>query len=243
MKQIKSFLCLALALAFAASCNQNNNTTAPNGESSSPVAGSIVYIQLDSIVSKYDMYNTLKSELEIKVQKIQNDLQARGRALENEQKDFSNKMNKGLMTQAEAEEKYRVLNNKMSDYQNLGARKEAEIQEENAVMMNKVMDANGNYDLAYIGIGRSLLREEKYKEAMKYFKVKYDDENYSKAFKEYRKEWVEDHIGYIVAVILILMIVPLAIGRVNKMKAEIAVSGVFIYEEGLKKKKEGKKAA
>ncbi|MBQ1748141.1 MAG: hypothetical protein II041_05575, partial [Bacteroidales bacterium] len=83
MKQIKSFLCLALALAFAASCNQNNNTTAPNGESSSPAAGSIVYIQLDSIVSKYDMYNTLKSELEIKVQKIQNDLQARGRALEN----------------------------------------------------------------------------------------------------------------------------------------------------------------
>jgi sugar lactone lactonase YvrE len=115
--------------------------------------------------------------------------------------------------------------------------------EKSAEYWNKVMDANGNYDLAYIGIGRSLLREEKYKEAMKYFKVKYDDENYSKAFKEYRKEWVEDHIGYIVAVILILMIVPLAIGRVNKMKAEIAVSGVFIYEEGLKKKKEGKKAA
>jgi len=149
MKQIKSFLCLALALAFAASCNQNNNTTAPNGESSSPAAGSIVYIQLDSIVSKYDMYNTLKSELEIKVQKIQNDLQARGRALENEQKDFSNKMNKGLMTQAEAEEKYRVLNNKMSDYQNLGARKEAEIQEENAVMMNKVMDAIEQYIKKY----------------------------------------------------------------------------------------------
>ena len=128
MKQIKSFLCLALALAFAASCNQNNNTTAPNGESSSPAAGSIVYIQLDSIVSKYDMYNTLKSELEIKVQKIQNDLQARGRALENEQKDFSNKM---------------------SDYQNLGARKEAEIQEENAVMMNKVMDAIEQYIKKY----------------------------------------------------------------------------------------------
>ena len=149
MKQIKSFLCLALALAFAASCNQNNNTTVPNGESSSPAAGSIVHIQLDSIVSKYDMYNTLKSELEIKVQKIQNDLQARGRALENEQKDFSNKMNKGLMTQAEAEEKYRVLNNKMSDYQNLGARKEAEIQEENAVMMNKVMDAIEQYIKKY----------------------------------------------------------------------------------------------
>jgi outer membrane protein len=53
------------------------------------------------------------------------------------------------MTQAEAEEKYRVLNNKMSDYQNLGARKEAEIQEENAVMMNKVMDAIEQYIKKY----------------------------------------------------------------------------------------------
>jgi hypothetical protein len=59
----------------------------------------------------------------------------------------------------------------------------------------KVMDIDGNYDLAYIGIGRSLLRQEKYHEAMKYFELKYDDENYSKAYKQYRKEWVEDHCG------------------------------------------------
>lgn len=140
--KIKTILCIALAAAFALSCNQKtNNTTVSEGQTSAPQAGSIVYIQLDSIVAKFDMFNDLKSELEEKVQKIQNDLQAKGRAFERDIKDFQNKIQKGLMTQSEAEEKNRVLGNRQADLQNLSAQKEAEIQEENAVMMNKVMDA------------------------------------------------------------------------------------------------------
>ncbi len=140
--KIKTILCIALAAAFAVSCNQKtNNTTVSEGQTSAPQAGSIVYIQLDSIVAKFDMFNDLKSELEEKVQKIQNDLQAKGRAFERDIKDFQNKIQKGPMTQSEAEEKNRVLGNRQADLQNLSAQKEAEIQEENAVMMNKVMDA------------------------------------------------------------------------------------------------------
>lgn len=140
--KIKTLICIALAAAFAVSCNQKtNNNTVSEGQSSAPQAGSIVYIQLDSIVAKYDMFNDLKSELEEKVQKIQNELQSKGRAFERDVKDFQNKIQKGLMTQSEAEEKNRVLGNRQADLQNLSAQKEAEIQEENTVMMNKVMDA------------------------------------------------------------------------------------------------------
>ena len=70
--------------------------------------------------------------------------------------------------------------------------------EESGTSWQQVMDMNGNYDLAYIGIGRSLLRQKQYHEAIKYFKLKLDDDNYSKAFKQYRKEWVEDHIVIII---------------------------------------------
>ena len=140
--KIKTLICIALAAAFAVSCNQKtNNNTVSEGQSSAPQAGSIVYIQLDSIVAKYDMFNDLKSELEEKVQKIQNELQSKGRAFERDVKDFQNKIQKGLMTQSEAEEKNRILGNRQADLQNLSAQKEAEIQEENTVMMNKVMDA------------------------------------------------------------------------------------------------------
>lgn len=91
----------------------------------------------------------------------------------------------------------------------------------------KVMQLNGNYDLAYIGIGQSLLRQEKYKEAMEYFKLKWDDENYSKAFKQYRKEWVEEHIGVIFIIVFAVLIIPLLIGKMKAMKREIDMADIF----------------
>ena len=91
----------------------------------------------------------------------------------------------------------------------------------------KVMELDGNYDLAYIGIGRSLLRQKKYREAMDYFELKYDDENYSKAYKQYRKEWVEDNIVIIVIVILSAFLIPLSIGRIKKIKHEIDTADIF----------------
>lgn len=91
----------------------------------------------------------------------------------------------------------------------------------------KVMELDGNYDLAYIGIGRSLLRQKKYREAMDYFELKYDDENYSKAYKQYRKEWVEDNIVIIVIVILAAFLIPLSIGRIKKIKHEIDTADIF----------------
>ena len=142
MKQFKTLLCIALVAAFAISCDQKKtDNTISEGVSAAPQAGSIVYIQLDSVVAKYDMYNDLKSNLEEKVQKIQNDLQQKARAFDRDVKDFQNKIQKGLLTQSEAEEKNRVLGNRQADLQNLSAQKESEIAEENAVMMNKVMDA------------------------------------------------------------------------------------------------------
>lgn len=94
-----------------------------------------------------------------------------------------------------------------------------------------VMDMNGNYDLAYIGIGRSLLRQERYREAMDYFRLKLDDDNYSKAFKQYRKEWVEDHIVLIFAGVFLVLCVPLTIGKLKEIKREIDHADIFQDEK------------
>lgn len=80
---------------------------------------------------------------------------------------------------------------------------------------------NGNYDLAYIGIGRALLRQKRFREAMDYFELKYDYINYSKAYKQFRKEWVEENIVLIVVVILLIFLVPMGIGKVRSVKREI----------------------
>lgn len=91
----------------------------------------------------------------------------------------------------------------------------------------RVKALDGNYDLAYIGIGRSLLRQERYEEAMEYFELKYDDENYSKAYKQYRKEWVQENIVVIVIVILAVFLIPMGIGKVRSLKQEIDRADIF----------------
>ena len=66
---------------------------------------------------------------------------------------------------------------------------------------------------------------------MEYFEVKYDDENYSKAFKQYRKEWVEDHIVWIIVGILVLFLVPMGIGKIRALKHEIDTDEYFQMQE------------
>ena len=86
---------------------------------------------------------------------------------------------------------------------------------------DRVLHLNGNYDLAYAGLGKARLRQDKYKEAMDYFKVKHYRRYYSKAFMYYRKEWIEGHLGIIVAVLLVLLVGPLVVRAIISFKREL----------------------
>ena len=90
-----------------------------------------------------------------------------------------------------------------------------------AATWQEVLKMNANYNPVYIGIGRNLLRQEKYKEAMKYFKTAHDQENYGRAFRFYRKEWVEQNIGWIVAVFVVILLIPIFLKIKGRVKAEI----------------------
>lgn len=103
--------------------------------------------------------------------------------------------------------------------------------DESEASWRQVMALDGNYDLAYIGIGRALLRQERYKEAMDYFELKYDDENYSKAYKQYRKEWVEDNIVWIVIFILAIVLIPMTIKKVKSTIYEVENADIFKYNK------------
>ena len=94
----------------------------------------------------------------------------------------------------------------------------------------EVIRTDGNYDLAYIGIGRAYLRQKDYKKAMEYFELKYDADNYAKAYRQYRKIWVEEHIVAIVVVIVLLLVIPLVIGRYRYLKYKFETSDAFKYD-------------
>ena len=148
MKQLKLILTVAVA-AIICSCAANGNTNGAqqaNAADEVPAAqGSIVYIQLDSLVNQYDMFNDLRSELESKAQAIQDDLTKKGRSFESAVKDFETKIAKGLLTRSQAEEQQKKLLEREQNLQGLSQQKQMELAEEEAVMMRRVMDAVQTY--------------------------------------------------------------------------------------------------
>ena len=94
--------------------------------------------------------------------------------------------------------------------------------DESADLWRSVLKMNANYPLAFRGIGRAILRQDRYEEAMEYFKLAHDRPNYGRAFKLYRKIWVEKNIGWILLILAAVLIVPLMIGRIRKMKWEVS---------------------
>lgn len=89
-------------------------------------------------------------------------------------------------------------------------------------LWNEVLKFNANYNMAYRGIGRALLRQGKYTEAMEYFKMAHDRPNYGRAFRLYRKEWVEKNVGWIIGILIALVVVFVGKQIVKKMKMEVA---------------------
>lgn len=92
-----------------------------------------------------------------------------------------------------------------------------------AVLWEEVLEQNANYNLAFIGIGRALLRQDKYQEAMEYFEMARDRENYGRAFRLYRKIWVEENIWWIAIVLAVVLIVPVVRKRIKRMRMEVAM--------------------
>ena len=103
--------------------------------------GSIVYIDLDRILTEYDMANDLSSVVETKVQNIQAEVNRRGKKLENDVVDFQNKIDKGLLTRTNAEVQSQKLQQQELEFNNYAAQKQQEINEEQVVMMNQLGDA------------------------------------------------------------------------------------------------------
>lgn len=66
----------------------------------------------------------------------------------------------------------------------------------------EVLRLNTNYDIAYLGIGKSLLMEKKNKEAMAYFKLGMHRDDYSIAYKRYRREVMKEHFGTAMTVLV-----------------------------------------
>ena len=94
--------------------------------------------------------------------------------------------------------------------------------ESSAAIWEEVLKMNGNYDLAYIGIGRAALRQGDFQKAMQYYELKHFRQGYGRAFQLYRKQWMEENLWKILlvlgAIIFAPPIVRLAIKTVKEIR-------------------------
>jgi hypothetical protein len=93
--------------------------------------------------------------------------------------------------------------------------------DESALKWEQVLKMNGNYDMAYIGIGRAAFRQGDYKKAMDYYDVKDEWEAYGRAFQLYRKQWMEENLWKILAVLAAVIVVPWLVRKILKLRREI----------------------
>ena len=151
MKKTLLLAGIAALAALISSCNQNQGGAqqAVVAKDSTVVAGSIVYFDMDKIMSGYDMYNDLSSVFETKTAGIQAEIERRGKKLEKDASDFQAKVDKGLLTNSVAQVQYQKLQQQQQEYQQYVVRKQQEMAEEQTVMMNQIANAISEYVQEY----------------------------------------------------------------------------------------------
>lgn len=144
---------VAIVVLFVMFLGQKNCNTAnietTSVEQTVAANNSIVYIQLDTLINQYDMYNDLKTEFEGKLASVENELTKKGRALENDYQSFNEKMSKGLLTRSQAEAQGNELQARQQELALLSQEKQMQLAEEESVMINQVMNAIQSYIKEY----------------------------------------------------------------------------------------------
>lgn len=82
-----------------------------------------------------------------------------------------------------------------------------------------VIAMNANYDHAYVSIGKNMLMQNEYKEAMRYFKLGHDKTYYSTAFSHYRNLVLQKYF-FILAIVVVAFIVWVLYGEVKYSKQQ-----------------------
>ena len=112
-------------------------------------AGSIVYVQIDSLINELDLFHELRSDLEVKAKAVDDDLSKKERAFERDAIDFNEKYQTGRLTSSQAQTQSAQLDNRQRELQQYSQQKQMELAEEQQVMLNNILYEIQTYLTAY----------------------------------------------------------------------------------------------
>lgn len=85
-----------------------------------------------------------------------------------------------------------------------------------------VINANPQYELAYVGVGKKYYEEARYREAMTFFKKGNDVKYYSRAYKLYRDDVIKKYFPSVVTILLVGIAGLIVFKQVKKHKKKKA---------------------
>lgn len=125
-------------------------------------AGSIAYINIDSVIFKFDMFTDRRNDLISKQKSAEAELSSKGTQYEKGVRDYQDKVNKGLITRATAAQIEQALTQQQQELVALRDKLQSNLMEEEQVMNRQILeyitkfleDNKTDYNYQYI-LGKS----------------------------------------------------------------------------------------
>lgn len=118
--------------------NKEKSNTTPDVETKQ---NQITYVNVDSVLNNYDLYNALSLQLMQKQQQLESELQTKMLSLQKRMTQLQNKYNQALITSANYQQQAEALTNEQYTIQNWQEQKALELNEDQASLTQRVYDS------------------------------------------------------------------------------------------------------
>ncbi len=106
---------------------------------------SIAWVNMDSVLTNYDMYFDIQKELEQKGRKMESDMNVRTRDFEKQMVDFQDKVQKGLVTRSQAQNMQQDLAEKEQQLYAFRDELRMKFAEEEQVMLRRIQQSINDF--------------------------------------------------------------------------------------------------
>lgn len=134
------FLAVAALFFFQFSGNKKADKSSSAGPAANTTASGIAYVNIDTVVFKFNMYSDRREELLGKQKKAEAELNSKGTQYEKGVKDYQDKVNKGLVTRATAAEIEQSLYQQQQELVTLRDKLQSDLLEEDQVMNRQILE-------------------------------------------------------------------------------------------------------
>jgi outer membrane protein len=146
MKKLSVILYVVLFIAVAGlyflhfSGNKKNKKVETSGNMPVSTAQGIAYVNIDSVIFKFDMFFDRRNDLMVKQKSAEAELNSKGSLYEKGAKDYQDKVNKGLITRATAAQIEQSLVQQQQELVSLRDKLQSNLMEEEQVMNRQILE-------------------------------------------------------------------------------------------------------